>query len=581
MPTWGRTGMTPTETDSVEGLRAELARAQRRIEVFKSIGRVLGSGLDLDTLLTQIVPRISDLLDAERSSLFLVDFERRELWSKVLEGSEVAEIRLPFGRGLAGWVAEEGRPICSPDVYADARFNHDVDSQTGFRTGSALVWPLRRPSGRELVGVLQVLNKKGGPFDHDDERLLEAIASELAMALESARLYGDLVARNRELERTRRELELLFETERAITQSEDLAAMLASILETARGSLAAKAAVLWLYSAEKGRLECAAAAGLSMVGLAPSRVVREALRTDRAVRARARAPLRRGRLSVGAVLAVPIRAPEAEALGALELMAPQEAEWSFFDAADERAMQVVADQAGRALAAERRRAERAQSERLTTIGSMLSGIVHDLRTPLMLISGYADRLEAADQRDDRRELSGRVRRQVDLVSRMTRELLAYARGDGKVWRRRVRLEVFDREMAEYLEHEYEGTGIEVRARFRARGEAWVDDAKLGRLFANIARNARQAMTSGGRFEVSSRTSHDYVEYVFKDTGPGISPDLQRVLFDPFTTAKKDGGTGLGLAMVKQIVDDHGGSVRVQSKEGAGATFRVRLPRTES
>lgn len=572
--------MTRTERERAARLRSELARAERRIEVFKAIGRSLGSGLDLDTLLTQIVPRITDLLDADRSSLFLADFERRELWSKVLEGAEMAEIRLPFGRGLAGWVAEHGRPISSADVYADERFNHEVDRQTGFRTRSALVWPIRRPSGRKLVGVVQVLNKSEGHFDHDDERLLEAIASELAMAIEAAHLYEDLSTRNRDLERTQRELELLFETERAITRSSDLASMLQSILETARANLRARGAALWMLDSDRGRLECAAATGVSREGLTPSKIVREVRDRDLPVRTVTRAPLRRGRLSVRTVLAVPVRAAHSEPLGVLELFG-RKGKQRGFHPADERAMQVVADQAGRAITAERRRLEREQSERLSTIGRMLSGIVHDLRTPLTLISGYAERMESSDARLEREELASRIRRQVDQANRMTREVLAFARGERRVWRRRVRLEVFDREMAEYLEQEFRETKIELHLDLAARGEAWVDDAKLRRVFTNIARNARQAMSSRGRFEVSSRVKGANVEYVFRDTGPGISGEIRERMFEPFTTAKKDGGTGLGLAMVKQIVDDHGGSVRVWSREGEGARFRVRLPRTST
>jgi signal transduction histidine kinase len=572
--------MKRTERDRAARLRAELARAERRIEVFKAIGRALGSGLDLDTLLTQIVPRVTDLLDADRSSLFLVDFERRELWSKVLEGAEISEIRLPFGRGLAGWVAEHGRPISSPDVYADERFNHDVDRQTGFRTRSALVWPIRRPSGRKLVGVVQVLNKNEGHFDHDDERLLEAIASELAMAIEAARLYEDLSTRNRDLERTQRELELLFETERAITQSGDLQSMLQSILETARSKLSAKAAVLWIAGSEPTKLECAAATGVGAAGLTPSKIVKQVRERDVAVRTMARPPVRRGRLTIRAVLAVPVRAPHSETLGVLELL-ELGGEQASFQSADERAMQVVADQVGRAITAERRRVEREQSERLSTIGRMLSGIVHDLRTPLTLISGYAERMEASDGAAERAELAEKVRRQVDQVNRMTREVLAFARGERNVWRRRIRLESFDREMAEYLEQEFRETDIELRLDLAASGEAWIDDAKLRRLFANIARNARQAMRSGGRFAVSSRTKDGDVEYTFRDTGPGISSEIRKILFEPFTTAEKEGGTGLGLAMVKQIVDDHGGTVQVWSRAGDGARFRVRLPRTVS
>lgn len=561
-----------TRTDE---LRAKLARAQQRIEIFKAIGRALGSGLDLDTLLTQIVPRITDLLDAERSSLFLVDPDRRELWSKVLQGAEISEIRLPFGRGLAGWVAEHGRPISSADVYADERFNHDVDRQTGFRTRSALVWPIRRPSGRRITGVVQVLNKREGVFDRDDQRMLEAIASELAMAIEAARLYEDLTAHNRELERARSELELLFETERAITQSPNLAAMLQSIVDTAQRTLGATAVVVWVATIDGEGLEPKASTGVSLAGLRPSKAVRSAHETARLARARARGPFRRAGRSFRSALALPIHDRSGASIGALELL--DDASDEAFDEADERATQVVADQAGRAIGAERRRLEREQSERLSTIGRMLSGIVHDLRTPLTLIAGYADRMELSTRERERAEFADSIRRQVDQVNRMTKEVLAFARGERSIWRRRIRLEAFDRELGEYLEHEFRGTGVRLRLELSAKGEAWVDDGKLRRVFANLARNARQAMEEGGDFRVTSRVREEAVEYVFRDSGPGISEEIRPRLFEPFTTAKKNGGTGLGLAMVKQIVEDHAGTIRVWSKPGQGARFTVRIP----
>jgi len=568
----------PTRALEPVELRAELERAERRIEVFKAVGRALGSGLDLDTLLTQIVPRITDLLDADRSSLFLVDPENEELWSKVLQGTELSEIRLPFGRGLVGWVAEHGRPISSPDVYADPRFNHEVDLQTGFRTRSALVWPLRRPAGRRLTGVVQVLNKQEGAFDHDDERLLEAVASELAMAIEAARLYEDLTRHNRELERARSELQLLFDTERAITQSPDLGSMLRGILETARETLGTRAGVLWVGSESQNSLEPAAVVGLHAARLRPGKLVQRVHASDRAVRTSSKTPLRRGRLSVRSVLAVPIHVRHGGPIGVIELLDKRGKEKTF-DLSDERALQVVADQAGRAITAERRRLEREQSERLSTIGRMLSGIVHDLRTPLTLIAGYADRMELSNREREREAFAEAIRRQVDQVNRMTREVLAFARGERNIWRRRVRVEAFDREMAEYLEHEFEGTGIELEIELSATGEAWVDDGKLRRVFANIARNARQAMDEGGTFQVSSRNREDHVEWVFEDTGPGIPEELRARIFEPFATAQKDGGTGLGLAMVKQIVEDHGGAIRARSRRGNGARFELRLPRT--
>ncbi len=570
--------MKPTERQEADDLRVELDRAERRVDALKSIGRAMGAGLDLDSLLTRIVDQVTKLLDAERSSLFLVDPDRNELWSKVLQGSELAEIRLPVGRGLAGWVARHGRPICTPDAYLDERFNPDVDRQTGFRTRSALVWPLRRPADRQLTGVLQVLNKtEGETFDGDDERLVEAIASEIAMALDAARLYDDLRAQNRELERTRRELEFLFETEKVITQAPDVDSMLASILDTAGTYIDAQAGILWIDTEDDAgiRLSAQLVQGLDQPPGRPSSLVKRVVDEDRPVRVVPRSAVKRGERRVRSILAVPIRTRYAGVIGALELIGKRSE--AGFDEADERALQAVADQAGRAITAERRRVEREQSDRLSTVGRMLSGIVHDLRTPLTLIAGYADRLVTASDREEREGFADKIRRQVDQIARMTREVLAFSRGERRIFRRRIRLEAFDREMAEYLKHEFDGHDITLELDLTARGEAWLDDGKLRRVFANVARNAREAMLDRGTFRVRSARRGDRITYEFRDSGPGIPNEIRDRLFEPFASANKEQGTGLGLAMVKQIVDDHDGSVEVESRPGQGARFRIVLP----
>src|SRR5688500_7001732 len=109
----------------------------------KQIGRVLGSNLELDPLLGEIVSRTTNLLEADRSTLFLMDDEKDELWSKVLEGKGLREIRLPRGSGIAGWVAQHGKPLHIRNAYKDKRFNPEFDRQSGYRTRAMLVWPVR------------------------------------------------------------------------------------------------------------------------------------------------------------------------------------------------------------------------------------------------------------------------------------------------------------------------------------------------------------------------------------------------------------------------------------------------------
>ncbi len=156
----------------------------------------LNSTLDLAELLNIILQLTTRHTGAERGTVFLVDRERGEIWSLVGLGLDQHEIRLPINRGIAGWVAEHGETVNLEDAYADPRFESEVDIRLGFRTKSLLCLPIRSKSG-EPIGVLQLLNKKSGPFTHADENLLRAISDHVALALENAQLHRDLLHKQR------------------------------------------------------------------------------------------------------------------------------------------------------------------------------------------------------------------------------------------------------------------------------------------------------------------------------------------------------------------------------------------------
>src|SRR5207248_39866 len=125
-------------------------KLQQRVEKLGGIldvAKALVAERDLDRLLTLIVQSAARVVEADRCSLFLVDRERGELWSKVAQGMGMPEIRFPLGRGISGAVAATGLCINIPDAYADARFNSAVDQRTGYRTNSILCVPMRSLEG--------------------------------------------------------------------------------------------------------------------------------------------------------------------------------------------------------------------------------------------------------------------------------------------------------------------------------------------------------------------------------------------------------------------------------------------------
>lgn len=153
------------------------------------VGRTIAVETNIDTLLTIIAQEIKQALNADRCTVFLLDEEKHELWSKVALGLEMQEIRFASNLGLAGHVATTGETVNIKDAYTDKRFNKEIDMQTGYKTKTILCMPIRNLS-HQIVGVFQVLNKKDGEFTNKDEDLLIAIGSSAGIALENANLFN-------------------------------------------------------------------------------------------------------------------------------------------------------------------------------------------------------------------------------------------------------------------------------------------------------------------------------------------------------------------------------------------------------
>src|SRR5438874_10019523 len=179
---------TSAEEQFLEKLRQRVEKLGGILEAAKA----LVAERDLDRLLQLIVGAARRTVEADRCTLFLVDRERGELWSKVAQGVGMAEIRFPMGKGIAGAVAQTNTSVNIPDAYADPRFNQNVDKQTGYRTRSILCVPMRSVEG-EVVGVLQALNKfDGKAFTDEDEELLSALGGQAAAAVNNALLHHEI-----------------------------------------------------------------------------------------------------------------------------------------------------------------------------------------------------------------------------------------------------------------------------------------------------------------------------------------------------------------------------------------------------
>lgn len=170
----------------------ERMQAIRRQEMeFIDVVSEVTADIKLGSLLQKVMGEATRLLNAERSTLFLNDEKTAELWSEVGQGLESVQIRLPNHLGIAGAVFTSGKAINIPYAYADLRFNPAFDKKTGFFTRSILCVPIVNKHGK-VIGVTQVLNKRGGPFTSEDESRLRAFTAQISIALENAKLFADV-----------------------------------------------------------------------------------------------------------------------------------------------------------------------------------------------------------------------------------------------------------------------------------------------------------------------------------------------------------------------------------------------------
>jgi len=184
-----------TDEIVVAELEKNLEASNRQVEKLNLLidaAKTVNSTLDLDKLLDVILETSIKSISADRGTLYLIDELKSEIWSKALRGTEVIEIRLPIGKGLSGYVAKTGETINIPDAYNDSRFNPEVDRKSGFRTNNMLCMPMRNRDGK-IIGVFQMLNKKGGPFTSQDEEFINALSIHASIAIENARLAQEMV----------------------------------------------------------------------------------------------------------------------------------------------------------------------------------------------------------------------------------------------------------------------------------------------------------------------------------------------------------------------------------------------------
>jgi signal transduction histidine kinase len=223
------------------------------------------------------------------------------------------------------------------------------------------------------------------------------------------------------------------------------------------------------------------------------------------------------------------------------------------------------------------RHELIRQERISTIGRLSSSIVHDLRNPLAAIYGGAEIMVDSEIAPAQlKRLAGNIYRASRRIQELLQDLVNVGRGktEGAEVCRLCEVAAAARDS---LAPTAEAQGVNVRIEIADSIELPLERARIERVFANLVGNALEAMRGGGEVRLTASLEPDAVLVQVADNGPGISPEIRDHLFQPFVTSGKKNGLGLGLALSRQTILDHGGDMWVESEPSHGARFFFRLP----
>jgi signal transduction histidine kinase len=225
-----------------------------------------------------------------------------------------------------------------------------------------------------------------------------------------------------------------------------------------------------------------------------------------------------------------------------------------------------------------------RADRMASIGELASGMAHEIRNPLAGIQG-AIQILADDfpKEDNRRQITDEIQKQIHKLERLVKDLLNYAKPALPNTLLTDVNELIDKVLSFFMTQRGRSSNFHIQKNFSSPiPKIMIDPNSMEQAFLNIMLNAQKAMPKGGTFTVSTRwiprgnNGKGEVQILFEDTGVGIPKDNLHRIFNPFFSTRSD-GTGLGLSITKNILEQHGGNIAVESHLNQGTTFTITLP----
>ncbi len=589
--------------DLVEALEQQTATS----DILRVISR---SNADVQPVFDTIVRRARALCKATFSGVYLLE---GEILSLVAADGMSADALARFSAGfprrvgpdtVTGTAALERRVVQTPDLMHDPRYATAPGSRVGART--VLGVPLMRDG--VAIGAIGVWRAEVMPFDDAQIALLQTFADQAVIAIENVRLFTELRARTSELTRSVAELRALGEVGRAVSSSLDLATVLSTIVARATALTGMDGGAIYEYDEPRGEFHVYAADRLSedLVSTLRAHPIRKGEGAlgrmaiagepvqiaDIVGEGSYQSSVRELLVGLGyrALLAVPLMRDD-RVLGGLTVLrrAPGR-----FDEDVMALLRTFAAQSAIAMQNARLFREIEVKSRELELASrhkseFLANMSHELRTPLNAIIGFSEVL--AERMFG--EVNDKQAEYLDDILVSARHLLSLINDIldlSKIEAGRMELELGDVDVGIAIDN----TVTLVRERAQRRdirlaveipeplGTIRADERKLKQVLLNLLSNALKFTPEGGRVSVRGVRDAESVEIAVADTGVGIAPQDQALVFEEFrqvgTAAKKTEGTGLGLSISRKFVELHGGTIRVASEPGHGSTFAFRLPR---
>lgn len=567
----------------------QLVRQARLADALVEVTSAFGDFLEVDELIALIVAKLRSLFVSARVELLLFDESSQRLTTELASGSAGVSVAPDEEEGFLGAVLRGGS-VSRVDDFAECDLRAEWDDAFGLSV-SAVAAPLKNNLGRGM-GVLLATREAPAGFDEEDTRTLAVFAKQAAMAIDNSRLLASLIRKNRELAdaqeqltRRLRDLELLFELERNTAHAashEDLAR--AALARLARACAAGGALLVLAEEGESEFLDYSLTRAEPVTGQLSEAEPQFQVSESHARRAflapvfelglpvqidelEASSPVT-GPATLRSLIAEPLEGDEGKVIGALALVNKRSGP---FTPEDLGLLRLVSANLSTALQLFNAKHLRQREERLSSIGRLLSQVVHDLKSPLTVISGYVQLMEESADHETRSKYASEILKQFQAMGAMQREVLAFARGETEIFVRRVIVDRLLSDLSEQMQRDLDEHHVQLVIVKEKKLVAYVDSERLTRALMNLVVNAKEAMAvqGGGIISINAEAEGDTLKIRVADTGPGVPAKIAPRLFQSFVTLGKSDGTGLGLAIVKRIVEEHGGTVRLcPSKEGA-------------